>query len=182
MTPLDDLFSTDESRAEVQLEKVVTLIPADITDFPNHPFKVKQDEAMAVWRAISAAFCAAFAAAAAAFCVAFAVASMVLMAALEVFSAVFTALSVDFTVPFAPAFAFCFPAERADCLMVRSVRSADLMVWFRLLRMLIRVSSVFCRAACRAVSSRGVLLGASLHSCSSMSARCPFGVPAVSRL
>ena len=47
MTPLDDLFSTDESRAEAQLEKVVTLNPADISDFPNHPFKVKPDEAMA---------------------------------------------------------------------------------------------------------------------------------------
>ena len=47
MTPLDDLFSTDESRAESQLEKVVTLNPAEISDFPNHPFKVKQDEAMA---------------------------------------------------------------------------------------------------------------------------------------
>lgn len=47
MTPLDDLFSTDESREEAQLEKVVTLNPADISDFPNHPFKVKQDEAMA---------------------------------------------------------------------------------------------------------------------------------------
>lgn len=47
MTPLDDLFSTDESRAEAQLEKVVTLNPADISDFPNHPFKVKQNEAMA---------------------------------------------------------------------------------------------------------------------------------------
>ena len=46
MTPLDDLFSTDESRAESQLEKVVTLNPAEISDFPNHPFKVKQDEAM----------------------------------------------------------------------------------------------------------------------------------------
>ena len=47
MTPLDDLFSTDESRAEAQLEKVVMLNPADISDFPSHPFKVKQDEAMA---------------------------------------------------------------------------------------------------------------------------------------
>ena len=47
MTPLDDLFSTDESRAESQLEKVLTLNPAEISDFPNHPFKVKQDEAMA---------------------------------------------------------------------------------------------------------------------------------------
>ena len=47
MTPLDDLFSTGESRAEAQLEKVVMLNPADISGFPNHPFKVKQDEAMA---------------------------------------------------------------------------------------------------------------------------------------
>lgn len=47
MTPLDDLFSTDESRAESQLEKVVILNPAEISGFPNHPFKVKQDEAMA---------------------------------------------------------------------------------------------------------------------------------------
>ena len=46
MTPLDDLFSTDESRAEAQLEKVVTLNPADISDFPNHPFKVRMDEEM----------------------------------------------------------------------------------------------------------------------------------------
>ena len=46
MTPLDDLFSTDESRAESRLEKVVTLNPAEISDFPNHPFKVKQDDAM----------------------------------------------------------------------------------------------------------------------------------------
>ena len=47
MTPLDDLFSTDESRAESQFEKVVTLNPAEISDFPNHPFKDKQDVAVA---------------------------------------------------------------------------------------------------------------------------------------
>ena len=46
MTPLDDLFSTDESRAESQFEKVVTLNPAEISDFPNHPFKIREDEAM----------------------------------------------------------------------------------------------------------------------------------------
>ena len=46
MTPLDDLFSTDESRAESQLEKVMTLNPAEISDFPNHPFKVKMDDKM----------------------------------------------------------------------------------------------------------------------------------------
>lgn len=47
MTPLDDLFSTDESRAEAQLEKVIKLNPDEISDFPNHPFKVKQDNDMA---------------------------------------------------------------------------------------------------------------------------------------
>lgn len=47
MTPLDDLFSTDESRAEAQLEKIVMLNPANISDFPNHPFKIRQNEAMA---------------------------------------------------------------------------------------------------------------------------------------
>ena len=53
MTPLDDLFSTDESRAESQLEKVVTLNPAEISDFPNHPFKVKQDEEWLKWSIVS---------------------------------------------------------------------------------------------------------------------------------
>ena len=47
MTPLDDLFSTDESRAEAQLEKVIKLNPDEISDFPNHPFKVNQDDDMA---------------------------------------------------------------------------------------------------------------------------------------
>ena len=47
MTPLDDLFSTDESRAEAQLEKVIKLNPDEISDFPNHPFKVRQDDDMA---------------------------------------------------------------------------------------------------------------------------------------
>ena len=35
----DDLFSTEEERAEARLEKVVNLSPAEISDFPNHPFK-----------------------------------------------------------------------------------------------------------------------------------------------
>ena len=47
MTPLDDLFSTDESRTEAQLEKVIKLNPDEISDFPNHPFKVRQDDDMA---------------------------------------------------------------------------------------------------------------------------------------
>ena len=84
--------------------------------------------AIAACLAISAAFCAALAVAWAAFCVALAVLSAVLMAALEVFSAVLIAFSEDLTVPFAPVFTVFFPAERADCLIVCSVRSAVLMV------------------------------------------------------
>ena len=43
---VDDLFSTEEERAEAQLEKVVNLSPSEISDFPNHPFKVRMDAAM----------------------------------------------------------------------------------------------------------------------------------------
>ena len=37
---VDDLFSTEEERAEARLEKVVNLSPSEISDFPNHPFNV----------------------------------------------------------------------------------------------------------------------------------------------
>lgn len=47
MTPLDDLFSTQGDREESNLERVVTLNPAEISDFPNHPFQVRQDDDMA---------------------------------------------------------------------------------------------------------------------------------------
>ena len=43
---VDGLFSTEEERAEARLEKVVNLSPSEISDFPNHPFKVRMDEAM----------------------------------------------------------------------------------------------------------------------------------------
>ena len=43
---VDDLFSTEEERAEARLEKVVNLSPTEISDFPNHPFKVRMDAAM----------------------------------------------------------------------------------------------------------------------------------------
>ncbi len=46
LPPADDLFSTEESREESQLEKVINLKPSDISDFPNHPFKVRMDEDM----------------------------------------------------------------------------------------------------------------------------------------
>lgn len=42
---VDDLFSTEEERAR-RAEKIVNLSLAEISDFPNHPFKVRMDEAM----------------------------------------------------------------------------------------------------------------------------------------
>lgn len=46
LTSVDDLFSTEESRIEQQWEKVVDVPLSEISDFPNHPFKVKVDDAM----------------------------------------------------------------------------------------------------------------------------------------
>lgn len=43
---LDDLFTTESERADAKLEKVVLLPPEDISEFPNHPFQVRMDEAM----------------------------------------------------------------------------------------------------------------------------------------
>jgi len=42
----DELFTTQSERNEAQLERVVKLSPAEISDFPNHPFKVRMDDAM----------------------------------------------------------------------------------------------------------------------------------------
>ena len=47
LTAYDDLFSTDKSRAELTQEKVTELAISEIDDFPEHPFQVKQDDAMA---------------------------------------------------------------------------------------------------------------------------------------
>lgn len=46
LTSVDDLFSTQESRDEAKLERVINLPPGEISDFPNHPFKVQMDEEM----------------------------------------------------------------------------------------------------------------------------------------
>lgn len=43
---VDDLFTTQEQRQELELEKVLMVSVDDISDFPNHPFKVRQDEEM----------------------------------------------------------------------------------------------------------------------------------------
>ena len=42
----DDLFSTEESRADAQREKVVEIPLSELHPFKRHPFKVKDDEAM----------------------------------------------------------------------------------------------------------------------------------------
>ncbi len=46
LTPVDDLFSTDESRVDAQRERVVELPLAELHPFRNHPFKVLDDEKM----------------------------------------------------------------------------------------------------------------------------------------
>ena len=43
---VDELFSTQEERDEAKRESVRNIPIAEITDFPNHPFKVKTDENM----------------------------------------------------------------------------------------------------------------------------------------
>ena len=46
LASVDDLFSTEESRADEQREKVVEIPLTELHPFKNHPFKVKDDEAM----------------------------------------------------------------------------------------------------------------------------------------
>ena len=46
LTSLDDLFSTEESRAEESCEKVVRIPLSELHPLPNHPFRVRDDEAM----------------------------------------------------------------------------------------------------------------------------------------
>ena len=46
MTGLDDLFMTDQQRAEKNLPKIYDIPLDQIDSFPDHPFKVKDDEDM----------------------------------------------------------------------------------------------------------------------------------------
>ena len=46
LTSLDDLFSTEESRAEAEKERVQEIPIAEIDGFPEHPFHVDMDDAM----------------------------------------------------------------------------------------------------------------------------------------
>lgn len=43
---LDDLFSTQEERDEAKLQKIRDIPLAEIDDFPDHPFQVREDEDM----------------------------------------------------------------------------------------------------------------------------------------
>lgn len=44
LTKLDDLFSTQEQRDEEKLSKIRDIPLTEIDDFPDHPFKVRDDE------------------------------------------------------------------------------------------------------------------------------------------
>ena len=46
LASLDDLFSTEESRAEADKERIQDIPIAEIDDFPGHPFHVDIDDAM----------------------------------------------------------------------------------------------------------------------------------------
>lgn len=46
LTSVDDLFTTQEERDEAKRETIMEIPLLQISDFPNHPFKVKEDESM----------------------------------------------------------------------------------------------------------------------------------------
>lgn len=47
LTPLDELFTTENERAELRREKVRSIPLSELDDFPEHPFRVRDDEEMA---------------------------------------------------------------------------------------------------------------------------------------
>lgn len=46
LTSVDDLFSTDESRADANREKIVEIALTELFPFKDHPFRVIDNEAM----------------------------------------------------------------------------------------------------------------------------------------
>ena len=46
MTGYDELFMNDQERAENRLPKIYDIPLSEIDEFPDHPFKVKDDEDM----------------------------------------------------------------------------------------------------------------------------------------
>ena len=46
LTAVDSMFTTQEERDNAQRSYVIDLPTAEISDFPDHPFKVRMDEEM----------------------------------------------------------------------------------------------------------------------------------------
>ena len=46
LASVDDLFSTEEGRQDAKLEKIQEIPLSELHPFKNHPFKVRDDEAM----------------------------------------------------------------------------------------------------------------------------------------
>ncbi|MBP9989548.1 MAG: ParB/RepB/Spo0J family partition protein [Ruminococcus sp.] len=46
LSAFDDMFETDESRADMKRERIFDIPISDIKNFPNHPYKVLDDERM----------------------------------------------------------------------------------------------------------------------------------------
>ena len=46
LTSVDSIFTTQEERDNAQRSYVTDLPAAEISDFPNHPFKVRMDQSM----------------------------------------------------------------------------------------------------------------------------------------
>ena len=46
LTSVDSMFTTQEERDNAQRSYMTDLPAAEISDFPNHPFKVRMDEEM----------------------------------------------------------------------------------------------------------------------------------------
>ncbi len=46
LTSVDELFTTQVEREDAKRETVKNISISEISDFPNHPFKVRMDETM----------------------------------------------------------------------------------------------------------------------------------------
>ena len=46
LTSVDSIFTTQEERDNAKRSYVTDLSAAEISDFPNHPFKVRMDQSM----------------------------------------------------------------------------------------------------------------------------------------
>ena len=54
---LDELFSSQEERDEAKLSKIRDIPLSEIDDFPDHPFKVREDEDLSGIRTLQKFLC-----------------------------------------------------------------------------------------------------------------------------